>query len=448
MTVSGAVAPGDLAERVLDMVDGRADAQVRAGAGESALTRFANSFIHQNVAEYRASVGLNVSVDGRSASVATTRVDDDALRRLVDATLAAARLRPVDDEWPGLAPPAPVPAVDHYDATTATATPGERAAVVKDFVDAGAGLEAAGFCSTSSREYAYANTAGQRAGGRATDAAFEGIHQLVPGLAAGQSTRSSIRLADIDGVALGRQAAATARAAADPVDLDPGDYEVVLQNECVATIAVFLGFDSFNAKTYLDGQSCVRLNEAQFDDVVNIWDDATDPRAIGVAYDAEGTPKRRVDLVRDGVSVGLAHDRRTARRADGESTGHAVPGGETWGAYPENLFMAGGDASVEDLIGGLDRGLLVSELNYCRVLDPKTMVITGLTRNGTFVVEDGKIARPIRNLRFTQSFRDALGPGNVRRLGAARFAASNEDEVAHVPSVHLGRWHFTGGARG
>jgi predicted Zn-dependent protease len=440
--------PEELCARVLEMVGTRADAQVSASATEYALTRFANSFIHQNVAEDRASVRLSVAVDGRLASVDSTAIGDDALQRLVESALDAARLRPVDPDWPGLTPTTPVPDGEHYDPATAAATPAERAAVVKAFIEAGDGLAAAGFCSTSVGHYAYANTAGQRAAGRATEAAFEGIHQLVPGVAVGQSTAASVALADIDGAAAGVHAAGVARAAADPVDIDPGDYEVVLHPECVATVVLFLAYDSFNAKSYLEGESCIVLGDAQFDGAVAIWDDALDPRAVGVGYDTEGTPKRHVDLVAAGVSTGLAHDRRTAKKAGVESTGHAIPGSETWGPVPTNVFMGGGDASVEQLVAGMTRGLLVSELNYCRVLDPKTMVTTGLTRNGTFLVEDGAIVRAVKNLRFTQSFRDALGPGAVRALSTPRFASSNEGDALHVPGAHLARWHFTGGAKG
>ena len=442
--------PTEFCDRVIELIGGRADASVTASAGGSSLTRFANSFIHQNVSEDTATVALTVVVDGRLASASTTIVTDDGLQRLVESTLEIARLRPVDPDWPGLAPPAAIPDVDHFDDATANASPADRAAVVKAFVDAGAGCSAAGFCSTDYRDYAFANTAGQHAIGRSTDARFEGIQQLVPGVAAGLSTSASAALADIDGAAAGEHAAASARAAANPEDVAPGDYEVVLAHEAMATVLTFLAYDSFNAKSYLEGESCIRLNDHQFDDRVNVWDDATDARAIGVAYDIEGTPKRRTDLVRDGVSVGLVYDRRTARKADVESTGHAVPGGEVWGPYPSNVFMAGGDpsTSLDDLVAGMERGLLVSELNYCRVLDPKTMVMTGLTRNGTFLVENGKVVRPVTNLRFTQSFADALAPGAVNALSAARFAASNEQEVLHVPAAHLARWHFTGGAKG
>jgi predicted Zn-dependent protease len=430
------------------MVDRQGEATANAAAGRSSLTRFANSFIHQNVSEDRTSVSLTVVVDGRLASGSTTVVDDGGLQRLVESTIAAAKLRPVDPDWPGLAPPAPIPDVDHYDAATAAASPSERANVVRAFVAAGDGLTAAGYCATDDRDFAFANTAGQRATGRSTVATFEGIHQLVPGVAAGLASSAGTRLADIDGAALGADAAATARAAADPVDIEPGDYEVVLHPEAMATLLLFLCYDGFNAKSYLQGESCIELGQTQFDALVNIVDDALDPRGLGIGYDIEGTPKRRLELVRDGVSSALAHDRRTASKAGADSTGHAVPGGEIWGPFPTDAFMAGGDKSVDDLVAEMDRGLLVSELNYCRVLDPKTMVMTGLTRNGTFLVENGKVVQPVKNLRFTQSFRDALGPGNVLGLGTARHAASNEDETIHAPSAHLARWHFTGGAKG
>jgi predicted Zn-dependent protease len=146
----------------------------------------------------------------------------------------------------------------------------------------------------------------------------------------------------------------------------------------------------------------------------------------------------------------VAHDRRTALRAGTESTGHAIPHGEVFGPFPTNLFIAAGDQTFDDLLGSLDRGLLVTEFNYCRILDPKTQVVTGLTRNGTFLVEKGKITRAVKNLRFTQSFLDALGPGNVKGVESSTRFADGEFGPGMVvaPSIHLAEWNFTGGARG
>lgn len=429
--------------QVLDLVGDRAEAIVSATTGTSALTRFANSVIHQNVAEDASSVFVKVIVDGRYASASTTQTDGDALARLVDRTIEAARLRPPDPEWPGLAPPAPAADVEHFDEDTADASPDARAAVVRDFVAAGAGLEAAGYCSTAGLTVAFANSAGQRLQGRHTVATINGIHRT--GTSDASATASGTRLADLDGGVTGAAAAERARAAAEATDVAPGSYPVVLTGECLANMLQFLAYAGFNAKAHRDGTSFVHLGEQQFDERVSIWDDATDPRALGLPFDNEGTPKRRVDLVQAGVTTSLVHDRRTARLAGAESTGHGL-GQEAAGAYPANLFFGEGEPGTDagDLIAGMERGLVVHDFWYTRILDPKTQVVTGLTRNGVFLVEDGAITRPIRNLRFTQSFVGALGPGKVAAIaGDARLVNG-----MHVPSVRLTGWNFTGGAKG
>ncbi len=149
--------------------------------------------------------------------------------------------------------------------------------------------------------------------------------------------------------------------------------------------------DGFNAKTYSEGRSWVKPKAALLDESIDIWDDVNDPRSIGVSFDAEGTPKAQRVLVREGVCRALVHDRRTAKRTGTRSSGHAVPGGEVSGPMPTNLFLAGGDQSPEELIADVERGLLVTDFWYTRILDPKTQVVTGLTRNGTFLIEKGKI---------------------------------------------------------
>jgi predicted Zn-dependent protease len=443
----------ELCEQVLDLVGDRAEAQVTAQRGRSALTRFANSFIHQNVGEAGVSVSLKLALpDGRVAATSTTRADADGLRTLVDRTLAAAALRPVDPDWPGLAPPGPVADVDHHDPATEEATPDERARRVRAFVDADRQLRAAGYCDTDGGTTAFANSAGQRAEGRNSRATIDGIHQT--GDSAGSGHATAVRLSDLDAGGVGAAAADRARRSEAAADIEPGDYEVVLEPECVSTILIFLAFYGFNAKQVIEGQSAIRPGEAQFDPAVSLWDDATSPHALGVAFDADGTPKRRVDLVRAGVSVALAHDRRTARKMGVESTGHAVGESDAYGAIPSNLFLGPADASfgagTADLIAAVGRGLLVTTFNYCRILDPKTQVVTGLTRNGTFLIEDGKVRGGVKNLRFTQSFVEALGPGNV--LGVAREARFADSEfgagLVHCPALRLGSWRFTGGARG
>jgi predicted Zn-dependent protease len=426
---------------VLGLVRDRAEAEVSFGQGRSALTRFANSSIHQNVAEDSQWARLRVSVGGRVASASTDRTDADGLERLVARTLAAAEMRAVDPEWPGVAPPAPAPTLTSYDEATHFAEPARRAQVVRQFVDAGGpDLRAAGFCSSNGSRTAFANSAGQRLEGRTSSAFVEAIQRTAG--SDGRGWQSSSRLADIDGAAAGRTAADKARRGDDLVDVEPGRYEVVLEPSCLGNMLEFLR-DGFNARTVEEGRSFVRLGEPQLDPAVILWDDATDRRAISRGFDAEGTPKRRLDLVREGIPVALCHDRKTAAKARTESTGHGFGG--DMGGIATNLFMAPGDRSPEALIGEVERGLLVTEFWYTRILDPKTQVVTGLTRNGTFLIEGGRVVGGVPNLRFTQSYLDALAPGNVLGVGDdARLF----DGSYHVPSVHLAAWNFTGGAKG
>ena len=432
--------PLETCDRLIELVGDQAEAEAACSTGRSALTRFANSSIHQNVAEDFVWARLRVSVGGRLASAGTDRPDAGGLERLVERTLAAAQMRAVDPEWPGLAPPAPAPDLSSYEEATHLADPARRAEVVRQFVDAGPGLRGAGFCDSNGSESAFANSAGQRLVGRSSSATIEAIHRTTT--SDGRGWQSSSRLSDIDGAAAGRTAAEKARRGEDLLELEPGRYEVVLEPWCVADMLGFLR-DGFNARTYEEGRSFVELGEAQLDPAFSLWDDATDPRAISRGFDAEGTPKRRVDLVTEGVPVALCHDRKTAAKAGTESTGHGFGG--DGGGIATNLFVAPGGRTPAELIASVGRGLLVTELWYTRILDPKTQVVTGLTRNGTFLIEGGRIVGGVPNLRFTQSYVDALRPGNVLGVGDdARLF----DGSYHVPTVHLAEWNFTGGAKG
>jgi predicted Zn-dependent protease len=439
----------DVCDGVLALVGTDAEAEVTVTAGPESLTRFATSFIHQNVSDASRAVHLRLAVDGRVAEATANQTDAEALSRLVRSTLEAARLQPVDPGWPGLAPPAQAPDVDHWDPATADASPDERAARVGDFVRVAGDLESAGYCSTDGIVTAFANSAGQRLSGRATTAVLDGIART--GTSDGSARAASVRLSDLDGSAVGADAVRRARGAADAADLEPGRYEVVLSPACVVNVLGFLAIYGFNGRAVEEGRSFARLGEQQFDTAVTLADDVTHPMAVGVGFDAEGTPKRRVELVRAGTTVGLVNDRRTAKALGSESSGNAVAGAGPFGALPANLVLEPGDVAPDRLVAGVERGLLVTDFWYTRILDPRTQVVTGLTRNGVWLVEDGRVVRPVTNLRFTQSFSEALGPGAVRAVGSdlTLVAGGVFGLGAYlVPSVHLASWNFTGGAKG
>jgi predicted Zn-dependent protease len=437
-------------ERVLALVGTEAEAEVTLTEDREALTRFATSFIHQNVADAARELHLRVALDGHVAEATANQIDDDALRRLVRSTMDAARLQPPDPGWPGLAPPADAAKVDHWDDATAAAEPSERADRVGAFVAAADGLETAGFCSTEGVEVAFANSAGQRLTGRTTTALLDGIARTPT--SDGSSRGASARLADLDGAAAGVEATRRAKDAADAADLAPGSYEVVLSPSCVVDVLEFLALYGFNGRAVEEGRSFARIGEAQFDPAVTLADDVTHAGAVGVGFDAEGTPKRRVELVRSGTSTGLINDRRTAKALGVESTGNAVAGAGPFGALPANLMLDAGDRDPSALVEAVERGLLVTDFWYTRILDPRTMVVTGLTRNGVWLIEDGRIVRPAANLRFTQSYLEALGPGQVRGVGSdltlVGDAAFGIAGGYLAPSLHLASWNFTGGAKG
>ncbi len=448
-----------IAQQVLELVrPSGAQAEVAVDGRSVGLTRFANSSIHQNVADTTVSVRLRLHLEGRTATGATALTSPDGLRDLVGRTIAASRLCPPDPGWPGLTPPAPLTGDGYYDEATAAASPDQRAGRVVEFVSAVRGLPAAGFCSTEERTGALANSAGQAVTGRTTQAAMDAIASLDG--AAGVARISAGQLSDIDGVELGVRAAAKARAAADPIELPAGRYEVVLEPAAVVDLLDNLAFFGFNGKALAERRSFVALGEQQFDPAITLASQGPEAGGSSWPYDTEGTPKRRLVLVEWGVSRAVAHDRRTAAKAGAASTGHAHPASVTWGPAPDSLSLAHSaappayamdlESSVAELTSRVERGLLVSDFWYTRVLDPKTLVVTGLTRNGVWLIEQGRITRAVRNFRFTQSYPQALGPGAVLGVGAhAASLVSNWDASrASVPALRLASWNFTGTASG
>jgi predicted Zn-dependent protease len=452
-------------ELVADLAGRGAEAEVGVHRTAQALTRFANSAIHQNVADETTTVRLRVHVDGRTCTGSTTVTGAAGLRGLVERTVAAARLSPPDPGWPGVTPPAPPPTVARrFDDATAHAGPAARAALVRDFVDAAGGLETAGYCRTEHTSAAFANSAGQAVEGRTAEAAMDGIARV--GGADGVARRAAGRLTDLDGAALGARAAAKARAGVDPVELPPGRYEVVLEPEAVADLLANLALFGFNGRYWVQRQSFAEPGAQQFDPSVTVVDDpaGADTGPADLPFDAEGTPRSGLVLVRRGTTVAVTHDRRSAAEAGAASTGHASVLSAAWGPVPHHLRLEpgpvpprpapGGDgpvaASALPLLAGVRRGLLVTDLWYTRVLDQKSLVVTGLTRNGVWLVEGGEVAAPVRNMRFTQSYPQALAPGAVLGVGAEAVLLPDRWSQARyaAPAVRLADWKLTGNAAG
>ncbi|GAA1974066.1 TldD/PmbA family protein [Catenulispora subtropica] len=455
-----------IAEQVLEAArraaGGSAEVDVNVAREHLALTRFANSYIHQNIAREADTVTLRIHVDGRTAVNSTTVTDDAGLAALVERTVAAARVSPADPGWAGLSGPAELPKLlAEPDPATGEAAPEVRAEQVRAYIEAAGGLTAAGFARNRKVVTTYVNSEGQAASGTVVEAVLDGIAKTPT--SDGASRQASRLIADLDGAALGARARAKALASQDPVEIEPGEYEVVLEPTAVSDVLWVLGGYGFNGKAFNEGTTFVRLGEPQFDPAVTLVDDPLSGPAAGAVFDVEGTPRDRLVLVRDGETTAVVHDRRSALEAGVASTGHADAESAVNGAEPINLRLepsAGAppaevdgpaaDSAVMALVAGVRRGLLVTDHWYTRCLDPRRLVMTGLTRNGVWLIEDGEITRPVKNLRFTQSYPEALAPGRVLGIGshAPAFASKYGVQSAMAPALRLAGWNFTGGASG
>ena len=409
------------------------------------LTRFANSVIHQST--FREDTGLRVRVVSRNRTGVASS-NDFSERGAKEAATSAkemAEMAAPDPLFPGLAPKADVPQVDRFFESTAEATPASRADAVARLIDrCPAGFVAAGAFETAAAELGIANSEGQVCWSPGTLASLTTVMtggEQGSGFAEAFSGAAEF----IDPEAIGTRASEKAVLSQRPVALDPGTYPVVLESAAVATLAGFLAYVGFGGRGYVEDRSCFssKAGRSVAAPSISIWDDGADPRTLGAAFDFEGVPRQRVDLIKDGVFLDAVYDLRTGKQAGRPSTGHGLPAPNPEGPFPLNLFMAEGDASLEDMIRSTQRGVLVTRFHYSNIVNPIESSITGMTRDGTFLIERGEIVGPVMNFRFTQSIIDALT--SVSLVGRkAELASEFFFSASRVPALKIEEFHFSG----
>jgi predicted Zn-dependent protease len=446
---SRASAPGEglaLAEAILRLAEaeGATEAEVMVAAGDEALTRFANSEIHQNVAESDVRINLRF-VRGRRIGVASSgRTDPEALRRLAETAGQIAAVAEETPDWAGLPVAGPAePVAGAFAIGTAEASPEMRAAGVRAVIEAAdrAGVTAYGSYSTGVESVAIATTAGVRAAEARTSARLL-VVTMGPDDGTGYGEAAAVDATQIDAAAVGREAADKARRSARPIDLPPGEYPVVLEEYAVADLLDNLGFTGFSGLAVQEERSFFEPGKRIGSDLVTLVDDARDPEGMPAGFDYEGVPTRRVVMVESGVCREIVHDAATAARAGVASTGHGLPAPNPWGPFPLHAAMTAGATPRAAVVAGLRDGLLVTRFHYTNVVHAKLAVITGMTRDGTFLVRDGEIVGPVRNLRFTQSYLDALA--SVESVSAERRLLKGELGAVLVPALRIAAWRFTG----
>ena len=421
---------------------GAEDVEATLGATESALTRFAENAIHQNVSERRRVLSVRTVVDRRTARSSTNRFDEASLRVVVEDALAITRSTEPDPELLPMAEPGRQREANRFFGSTARSTPRDRAEMVARAIDLvqGASQTAAGICSAGQSVEAILNSRGVFGYYYDTLAQFS-ITAMTPD-SSGWAKASAPDAGRVDPVSLARRASEKAAFSRRPRELDPGRYTVILEPSAVQDLLGQMFFD-FGATAIRDQRSFLtgRIGERLFGEGIHIADDVYHPLQTGPPFDGEGVPRRRLKLVEDGVPREIACSRQAARREGCEATGHGFPLPNEAGEAPVNIVIQGGDESIERMIASTPRGILVTRLWYIREVDPYEKIMTGMTRDGTFLIEDGSLVCGLRNFRFNQSLIEALR--NVVALSPAERASGEESFDMVAPALKVGDFRFS-----
>jgi PmbA protein len=446
------VRPLELAERALRATEGD-EAEVLVHSERSGVARFAASEVHQPTLIENTGVRLRVVRDGKVGSAYTNRLGDESLGEVARRAREVADSARPDPSFPGLAPPGDAPAVDGYDEETASLGADGQARMAAAAIEAAGDYGLYGYFTSGVTDLALASTTGVRAHQSMTDAVCLAL-AAVDGKS-GWAVRTASRVADVEPAAAGEEAAAKAARTGGAGEIEPGPYAAVLEPYAVADLLSWFAYDSFSGLGYIEDRSflCGRLGDQALDEKVTIAEDPLDPRGLPKAFDYEGVPKQRVELIENGVLRGVVWDRETAAKTDGEfaTTGSAPP--DAWkflGPNPFSLAMAGGDAaSTDELAERVGDGIYITRLHYLSIVQPREGILTGMTRDGTFRIRDGKVAEPLVNLRFTVAVPEVLAdvPGLTREQMLVNLNELYDDRypfAALVPGLATAKFNITG----
>ena len=409
----------------------------------SALTRFTHNAIHQNVAHSDTTVRLRAIVGGRTGVAVTNDTSEAGLRAVTERATEIARLAPRNEAFAGLAkyaPPAAPPA-GSFHAETASAGPELRAEIAREIFRSGEadGLWAAGYVTTGNSGVTIANSAGTLA---SYDSTYCGLNVKQNAAdSSGYAEAYSSDIAVLDGAFAGARAAEKARASRAPVAVDPGEWTVILEPAAFGELLSYL-LPNFSAQAFDEGSSFLAegLGRAYAGENVTLADDFAEPLSPGQPFDYEGAPKHRVVLLDRGIARDIVTDATWARKLGRSNSGHALPEPNAAGPRVLNGVLDGGSRSTAELIANTKRGLLVTRFWYIRNVDYRKTIVTGMTRDGTFLIEEGKIAGGVRNLRFNQSILEALCRAEFSR---ERVRTGGYSYSLVIPTAKIEGFRFT-----
>jgi len=431
-------------EQVMDAARkwGVKDVEATIAGGSHALTRFANNTIHQNVAERTAYLSVRALIDGRTARATTNAMDAESIRAVVEQAIAITKLQEPDPDMQPLAEPDEVIETARAFQRTARAAPQDRAAAVAQAIAVieSANQTAAGIYSTGDSALALLNSRGVSTYHLETLATFSVTAMAQD--SSGWAKASACDAGDLEPVKLASIAASKAVASSAPGVWDPGKYTVILEPAAVLDLIGQMFMD-FSATALKDGRSFLtdRIGTALFGPNITIQDDVYHPLQAGAPFDGEGLPRRKLAMVDKGIVREVAYSRHAAALEGKQATGHGFPLPNELGEAPMNVVVAGGDSTIDEMIASTERGVLVTRLWYIREVDPYEKIMTGMTRDGTFRIENGQVTGGLRNFRFNQGLVELLK--NVEALGPAVRASGEETMDAVVPAMKVRDFNFT-----
>lgn len=419
---------------------------VLVNANERALTRFSENSIHQNVSENDLQLTIQAAV-GKKIGVAAGNVNSGAdIAAIAEQALAIARASADKEDYAGLAAPAPVADVPAYSEATAESMPEDRAHAVGVIIEAAeaAKMKAAGSFLVEKNALALGNSKGVSLYYPSTNA--ELVTVVMSDNSSGYAEWGGWDTGKADFKALGEEAVRRAEMGRNPRDLKPGAYDLIVEPYAIGELFTWFAFVVFGTKACQEGRSLLskRLGDKIVGENITLVDDGLSAELIPLPFDFEGTPRQRVKLIDRGVARELCYDLETGAKDGKPSTGHNLGPGSSEGPIPLRMCLEAGDSSVAEMIASMERGLYVSRFHYVNgYVEPMQAVFTGMTRDGTYWVEDGKVQYGVKNLRWTESMLKAFS--NVKALGRERALVNAGGGIMTLaPAVYFKNFTFTG----
>lgn len=430
-----------LAERALSFSTAE-QARVNISSGSEGNTRFAVNQISTAGDVTNATLTITSAFGKRVASATTNRFDDDSLRQTVETSERLARLVPDDPEYLGELEPISTPPRDAVVSSTANVTPEQRAAAVSRVTGPAAerDLVATGFLTHATGSTAVMTSKGHFAYDASSNANFTTTIRTPDGTGSGWAGQGFFDWSELDAAALAQRAIDKAVNSREPRAVEPGKWVTILEPTAVANM-VGLMMGQLGARSADEGRSFfskpgggTRIGERFIDERVTIRSDPADPRIFATPFDGEGLPNQRMTWIENGVLQNLAYDRFWAQQQNRQPTG-----------FVSGYYMEGGNATIDEMIRSTERGLLVTRFWYIRGVDPRTILFTGLSRDGTFLVENGRISHPVKNLRWNESPIFMLN--NVEMMGTPVRVSPSESSglssAVWVPPLKVRDFTFT-----